>query len=172
MNMLIDIILVIAFAYFVYKYSKSGLLVAVLGIGKPFASLMFALLLGKPMSDLAFSLLSGNVNVPILPLRIISSLFSYSTIFVVSFAVISIAINIISDIKIPVISQIDRSLGALFGLFVWISFASMIASCAFSALAAFHGLIGNAEIMNIYNDSIIFKTVYNLNFFGFVKKLI
>ena len=170
--MLIDIILVIVLAYCVIRYSKEGLLISVLGIGKPLASLLIALTLGKPISFVVFGALIERSSTNVLLLRIIASILSYTLIFVISFASISIIISIISNIKIPVISKIDRSLGAVFGLLIGLAFASVISTCVFSAISTYEALISGSEIMNIYNDSTVFKIVYNLKFFDFIKELI
>ncbi len=172
MNVLIDIILVILLAYFIIRFSKSGFLISLLGLGKPLASIMIAFTLCQPMSEVVFGILVKQISINALILRIISSVFSYAFIFVISFLLISIIINIVSKIKIPVISKIDRSLGALFGFLIGFAFASMISNCTFSVISTYEALIGESEIMNIYNDSLIFKIVYNLKFFDFIKELI
>ena len=172
MNVLIDIILISVFIYFVIKYFKAGLLVTLLSIWKPFASLLLALMLGNTFSGLIFRFLDNGVSLSEWVSRIISLIIAYSFVFVVSYVMISIIISLIADVKMPVISQIDRSLGAVLGIFVGLALVSVISTGAFSVLSALYGAFGNDQIMAVYNDSIVFKNVYNLRFLDFIKELI
>ena len=170
MNVLIDIILVSAFAYFVVKYFKAGLFLSVLGLGKPFASFLVAAAFGENLSKFVLRFMTEKVGESEI-CGMISSVISYAFLFIVSYIIISITVNLLSSVKIPVISQIDRSLGALFGVFIGLIVSSLISVGVYSALSACHEFIGNPCIMEIYNDSVVFKNVYNLRFLYLIKEL-
>ena len=104
--------------------------------------------------------------------EIISLIFAYAFVFVVTYVMVSIIINLLANIKIPFVSQIDKSLGAILGIFVGLALISVISTGVFSALTALYGAIGNVGIMDVYNDSVVFRNVYNLGFLDFIKELI
>ena len=172
MNVLIDIILVFAFAYCVLRYSKVGLLTSVLRFSKPTLALLLSVSLGGIASDLIYGFLAVESGGKTYLLAIMSSILGHISVFAISFILISMIIDLISSVKIPIISKIDRVLGAFLGIFVGFVIASAISTGAFSVLSALHNTVGDSVLMNVYHDSFVFKNVYNLRFFEFIKELI
>ena len=172
MNVLVDIILVFAFAYFVFKYSKLGLIISVLRFGKPIAALLIALSIGSIFANIIFGILSLQIGVETRLVMIISPFLGHVSVFVISLILITMLVNIISSVKIPIISKIDKVLGAILGVFIGFVVISALSTGVFSFLNLMHNFVGDSAVMQIYHDSFVFKNVYNLRFFEFIKELI
>ena len=104
--------------------------------------------------------------------RTASSIIAYVVIFIVAFIVLSIVIKGLSKIKIPVVTKLDKILGVVFGLVLGALTVAFISTATYSILELVAAMKGNEEVMKIYSDSYVFKFIYDLRIFEFIRKLI
>ncbi|MBE6684531.1 MAG: hypothetical protein E7592_02625 [Ruminococcaceae bacterium] len=116
----------------------------------------------KEMSDV----ISGPIS------RTLSAIIAYVVIFVVAYIVLSIVIKGFSKIKIPIITKIDKLLGITLGLVLGVFGVAFISTAIYSILEFISAIKNSEEIMKIYSDSHVFKFIYDLRIFEFIRKLI
>lgn len=102
----------------------------------------------------------------------ISSIIAYIFVFLVVLLLLTIIAKILSKIKIPIITGIDKFIGLCLGVVLGVCSVSMIATTVYGILEFFAALNHNPEIMNIYNDSYVFKFVYEIKIFEFIREII
>lgn len=102
----------------------------------------------------------------------VSAMIAYVTIFIITLIVITLLIKALRGIKIPVLTGIDRLLGLCLGLIIGLLGASLVSTVVYTGLEFFIAVDQNAEIMNVYNDSFVFKYIYELRIFEFIRNLI
>lgn len=171
MNMLVDAIFVVIFVYFAIKFYKIGIFGTILGVGRLLLSFVTSFLLGKYVYEyIVFGIMSEWVGRPVA--QILGTVVSYVLVFIVAFAVSSIVIVSVKKLETPLISRIDRSIGLIFGLSLGLCITSVISTTLYSALDLISSISGSADVLRVYNDSAVFKFVYDLNFLNFVRNLI
>lgn len=116
----------------------------------------------REMSDI----ISGPIS------RTLSAIIAYVVIFVVAYIVLSIVIKGLSKIKIPIITRVDKILGVTLGLALGILGVAFISTALYSILEFISAIKNSEEIMKIYSDSYVFKFIYDLRIFEFIRKLI
>ena len=116
----------------------------------------------REMSDV----ISGPIS------RTLSAIIAYVLIFVVAYIVLSIVIKGFSKIKIPIITKIDKLLGITLGLALGVLGVAFISTAIYSILEFISAIKNSEEIMKIYSDSHVFKFIYDLRIFEFIRKLI
>ena len=104
--------------------------------------------------------------------RTASSIIAYIVIFIAAFIILSIVIKGLSKIKIPVVTKLDKILGVVLGLVLGVLTVAFISTATYSILELVAAMKGNEEIMKIYSDSYVFKFIYDLRIFEFIRKLI
>ena len=104
--------------------------------------------------------------------RTASSIIAYIVIFIAAFIVLSIVIKGLSKIKIPVVTKLDKILGVVLGLVLGVLTVAFISTATYSILELVAAMKGNEEVMKIYSDSYVFKFIYDLRIFEFIRKLI
>ena len=104
--------------------------------------------------------------------RTISAILAYVVIFVVAYIALSIVVKGFSKIRIPLITKIDKLLGVTLGLVLGILCVAFISTALYSILEFISAIKGSEEIMKIYSDSHVFKFIYDLRIFEFIRKLI
>lgn len=104
--------------------------------------------------------------------NMISAIIAYVLIFVVVFVVLTIVFKGLEKIKIPVLTGVDKILGLVFGLALGVFSASLLATAVYSVLEFISAVNESETVMNIYNDSYVFKFIYNLKIFEFVRNLL
>lgn len=104
--------------------------------------------------------------------RTASAIIAYVVIFIVAFIILSILIKGLSKIKIPVVTRVDKILGVVLGLVLGVLSVAFISTATYSMLELICAVKGNGEIMKIYSDSHVFKFIYDLRIFEFIRKLI
>ena len=102
----------------------------------------------------------------------VSGILGYILVFLVVFIALTIVIALLRNIKIPVISTLDKWLGLALGVILGLFSTSLLATVVYTALEVAATLTGDVGIMDFYNDSYVFKFVYNLRFFEFVRNLL
>lgn len=101
-----------------------------------------------------------------------SAIVAYLAVFLIAFVVLSIVVMGLKKIKIPILTGIDKTLGLILGLVLGLFSASLIATAVYSGLQFLSAMNGNGNIMNVYSDSYVFKFVYDLRIFEFIRNLI
>lgn len=93
---------------------------------------------------------------------VISTVLGYVLFFILAFVALTIAIWLVSRItKLPILKQCDKLLGLLLGL--------LSALCVVTLLSTiFYGIIYATGNMAAYEDSILFKFLYDLHIFRFI----
>ena len=114
--------------------------------------------------------MADNISRPLA--ETVSGILGYVLVFLVVFIALTIVIALLRNIKIPVISTLDKWLGLALGLILGLFSASMLATVFYTALEVAAALTGDVGIMDFYNDSFVFKFIYNLKFFEFVRNLL
>lgn len=102
----------------------------------------------------------------------ISAIIAYVAIFVVSLAILSVVVMLLAKIKLPILTGLDKTLGLLLGLVLGLMNVALISTVVYSGLEFFAAMNENSEIMNVYYDSFVFKFVYDLKIFEFIRNLI
>ena len=171
MNMLVDAIFVVIFLYFAIKFYKIGIFGTVLGIGRLLLSFVASFLLGEYLSRyVVLKIMNEWAGEPIA--SILSIVISYALVFMAAFAISSIVIVSVKRLETPLVFRIDRSLGLIFGLALGLCVTSLISTALYSALEVISSVSRSSGALNVYNDSSIFKFVFNLDFLNFVRDLI
>lgn len=101
-----------------------------------------------------------------------SAIVAYVLIFVIVYVVLSIVIKGLKKIKIPILSSFDKTLGLILGLTLGMLNVSMIATAVYSALEFIAAMNSDPAVMSIYNNSIVFKFIYNMRFFEFIRNIL
>jgi hypothetical protein len=102
----------------------------------------------------------------------ISSILAAIIVFLVTYVAVTIAIFFLKHVKIPIITSFDRLLGLGLGVVVGVLGVSLASTAIYSLLEYFALSRNDPEIMNVYNNSWVFKFVCDLRIFEFIRKLI
>ena len=102
----------------------------------------------------------------------ISAIFAYSAVFLIALVVLSILRISLKNIKIPIVSTVDKLLGIGLGLVLGMLSASMVATVGHSILEFACAVSGNYSLMNCYYNSFVFKFVNEIRIFSFIRSLI
>ncbi len=102
----------------------------------------------------------------------VSAILGYLLVFIVVFIALTIVIACLKKIKIPVLTSFDKWLGLGLGIVLGLFGASLLSTVFYTALEVASALTGDGNIMDFYNDSFIFKLIYNLKIFEFVRNLL
>ena len=171
MNMLIDAVLVIIFLYLTVKFYKIGILGAFFGTARLCLSLAASYLLGGTVSTLILSGISQSREYTVAE-SAISLIASYILVFAVVFLLMTVVTTATRRAEPRFIYKIDRFLGALLGIMLGLCATSVISSLLYSGIEVAYDLCRIDAIMSIYNDSVVFKTVFELSIFDYVRNLI
>ncbi len=104
--------------------------------------------------------------------NMISAIIAYISIFLVVFIVLTIVLFFVKKIEIPVFKTLDKVLGLVLGLALGIFSASLIATTAYSILEFVSAMNTDSTVMNVYSGSYVFKFIYDLKIFEFIRNLI
>lgn len=102
----------------------------------------------------------------------VSAILGYILVFVVVFFALTVVIACLKKIKIPVLTSFDKWLGLGLGILLGLFGASLLSTVFYTALEVAAALTGDGNIMDFYNDSFVFKLIYNLKVFEFVRNLL
>ncbi len=170
MSIVLDIIILAILVLCAMRHFKLGLLCSVFNAGKLILAIVLASLLTKPVGSLIQPLLSGSAS------ESVSGMFSGIIAFILVFLAViiasSIAILLISKIKIPILTKFDKLLGLVLGICIGIFTVSLISTAAYSIIEFISNIKQDPEIMNVYHDSYLFKFVYDLKIFEFIREII
>ena len=121
-------------------------------------------------SDAVLWDMSRAIAAPIV--RSVSAIVAYLSVFVVFYVGATVAVILIKHIRIPIITKIDKCLGLVLGFVFGLLISSLISTAVYSFAELSAAVSGDGEIMKVYNDSIVFKFIYDLRIFEFIRKLI
>ncbi len=176
MNWLIDIILLAVIGFTAFRHFRFGLMFTVYNIGRfilsVLAAVIFGKLFGRILADgfLGDRLRAGGHS-DVFADRF-CAVISYLVIFIVATVILSFVVKILCKIEIPILHELNKVLGLILGLLLGLLSASMIATILYSFFEMYASFSGEEGIMSVYYDSYIFRFVYNLKIFGFIRSLL
>ena len=88
------------------------------------------------------------------------------------FVAITVVIACLKRIKVPVLTSFDKWLGLGLGVLLGVFAASLLSTVLYTALEVAAALTGDGRILDFYNDSFVFKFIYDLKIFEFVRNLL
>ncbi len=162
MSVFFDIILVAIFLLTVIRHARLGLACSVLSAGKIILALIAAIALCYPVASLFYAL-----GMP----EAISGIAAFIAIMLVTFLLSGLLIKLLSMIKIPVITRIDKLLGAVLGIILGAILVSMASTAIYTVIELMASLNAESDAMSIYEGSYVFKFIYDLNLFEFLRNL-
>ena len=171
MAIIVDIVFVALFVLSLFRHYRLGLACSVLSAGKFVFSLLVAAVLRRPVASLIFLALEGSSlssNVA----GIVSGVLAFIMVFVAVFVSAGLIIRMLSKIKIPIITRVDKLLGLLLGLVIGILSVSALATVLYSVLEIVSFIDPDGAALAVYNDSYVFRFVYGLRIFEFIRNLI
>ena len=171
MNMLVDAVLVIIFLYFTFKFYKIGILGAFFGTMRMCISLAASYLLGGSVSRLILTGITKSREYSKAEL-VLSLITAYILVFAIVFLLMTVVISSTRRAEPRFIYKIDRFLGALLGIMLGLCATSVISSLLYSGIEVAYTILLIDPIKSIYNDSVVFKTVFELSIFDYVRNLI
>ncbi len=162
MSIIVDLILGTILVWTIIKHWRLGLACSILNTGRFFLSVIVAVLLCYPVASIMYSLgVSGAL----------SGIISFVFLFVVTLLLSGLLVKLLSKIKIPIITKVDKFLGLLLGIVLGMIFISITATIIYTVIEVMSSVGNNGEVMMVYNDSYVFKFVYNLKIFEFIRNL-
>ncbi len=171
MAVIIDVIFVVIFVFSVIRHYSLGLTCSILGAGKLLFSLLVAAILRRPLASLlmiAFdgSALSGRGA------EVMSGVIAFITVFLTVFILSGFIIRMLSRIRIPLITRIDKLLGLVLGAVIGILSVSALATVLYSVIEIITFIDAESTALAIYYDSYVFRSVYELRIFEFIRNMI
>lgn len=162
MAIVFDIILLAIFVITVIRHFSLGLACSVLDAGRLLASFLVAVLLCYPIGAIFYSL-----GVP----SAFSGIIAFIIIFVAALILSKLLIKLLSKIKIPIITKVDKILGLLLGVVLGAIFVSFASTAIYTVIELISSVNADSEIMAVYEDSYVFKFIYDLKLFDFIRNL-
>lgn len=154
MSIFVDIALIAIIIWKTVRGYMKGLTGIVLGFASLIISFISALLLGPAIAD-------GSAGI-----------IMYVVVFAVTYIICTVVTHLLTKIKIPVAHTIDKILGTVLGLVVGVIMVAIVAVMIYGILFVLDMATGNEMFMDIYNNSTVFKFIYEFNIFGFVKDML
>ena len=171
MSIAIDIIITAVFLFFTVRFAILGLACSLLSSCKFLFSIICASLLASPVAMLMGVMLEGTAMAEV-AVSSLSGVVGFVVSFLVIFLLSGLIIRLLSKIKIPVITKVDKLLGLVLGLIVGLLTVSAIATAVY-AVAEVVAVVGlDPAALDVYEDSYVFKFVYDLKIFDFIRNLI
>ncbi len=102
----------------------------------------------------------------------VSAIIAYVAVFVVTFLVLLLVFFLLEKIDIPLLTGIDKILGLILGMVLGLLSTSLITTALYSGIELIAAMNSDSEIMSLFNDSYVFKFIYNLKIFDFIRQLI
>lgn len=183
MHWFIDFVLLAVLLTYTFRHFKFGLMHTVFSIAKFLVSLVLAVIfggyvgvllkdgcIGRAVAESIYAKLGDLISAAVF--NTVCSVLGYVIVFVASYLVLSITVSGLQKIKIPILSGVDKTFGLLLGIVLGLFNASLIATAVYCALEYYAAINSDPVVMSIYTDSCVFRFVYNLNFFDFVRNMI
>ena len=144
------------------KHARLGLACSILDAGRLFFSIIAALMLCYPVGLILYDLGMSEA---------ISGIAAFIVVFILALLLSKLFVKLLSKIKIPIVTKVDKFLGAILGCILGILFVSILSTTVYTILEMISLLSNDAEIMNVYDNSHIFKYIYDLKIFEFIRNL-
>ncbi len=162
MAIIIDVVLVVLFLFNVVRHSRLGLVCSVLSAGRFIFSILLALILCYPVGIL--------VNAAGVP-DALAGIAAFIAVFILAMLLSKLIVNLLSKIKIPLITKVDKFLGFILGVIIGALTVSILSTAIYSVLDLITTVNAESNAMNIYSDSYVFKFIYDIKIFEFVRNL-
>ncbi len=162
MAIIIDIILAGLFLLTVIRHARLGLVCSVLSAGRFIFSVVAALVLCYPVGALA-----NAAGVP----DALSGIAAFVVVFIFAMLLSKLLVNLLSKVRIPLITKVDKLLGFLLGVILGAVIISISATTVYTVIELIAKVNSESDAMSIYTDSYVFKFVYDLKLFEFVRNL-
>ncbi len=162
MAIFFDVLLVALLVFSCVRHFRLGLACSVLSAGRLVFSLIIASLLCRPVGMLIF-----NLGVP----EFFSGIVAFVLLFVAVMIASSFIIGLLSKIKIPIITKFDKLLGLVLGIILGMLTVSVISTALYSVLELLVLFDAESTAMSVYEESYVFKFIYDLKLFDFIRNL-
>ncbi len=160
MAIVIDILFITLFVFCVVRHLRLGFACSVLNAGKLIISLLSASFFCRSVALVLYELgVSESLSV----------ITAFVLIFFVTLFSVGIIIKLISKIEVPIITRIDKFLGAILGAMLGMLSVLISATILYTLLELVSSLTPVA--MSVYDNSYVFKFVYDLNIFEFIRNI-
>ena len=171
MSIVFDLAIIAVIAVCAVRHYKLGLFCSVLNVGKFIAAAILAGILRIPLSALALALIYGDGEVGAVQ-SALAGMIAYVIVFAAVIAVSGFIIKRLSQIDIPIITRFDKLLGLVLGVIIGAALASLVSTAAFTVVEFLSKALNDPEIMNVYNDSFVFKFFSDISLFEFIRNKI
>ena len=171
MAIVVDLIFAAILIFSIIRHYRLGLACSVLSAGKFLFSLLLAAILRRPVATLIASFFE-NADMSYATVEILAGVLSFVIIFITVFILSGLIIRMLSKIKIPIITKVDKLLGLVLGLVIGILSLSAIATVLYSILEVSVFIDSSSNALDLYYDSYVFRSVYELHIFEFIRSLI
>ena len=183
MHWFVDFILLAVLLTYSFRHFHYGLMHTVFSVAKFLVSLVLAVIfggyvglslkdgyIGRELAESVYAKLGDLISATVVDT--VCSVIGYVVVFLLSYLVLSIAVSGLQKIKIPILSGVDKTFGLLLGIVLGIFNASLVATAIYCALEYYAAINSDPTVMCIYTDSCVFRFIYNLKFFDFIRNLI
>lgn len=169
MAILFDILLLGLFLFITIRHWRLGFVCSVLSAGKLLFSLIVSALLCKPVAILISDAADGT---SVLSGGVASGIIAFVLLFAVSFVCASLIIRLISNVKIPLVTNVDKLIGLAVGLVLGTLTVAALATVTYSVLEIITLVSPESTALDVYYDSYVFRFVYDIGIFEFIRNLI
>ena len=171
MAIIIDAALVALFVFSIIRHYRLGLACSVLSAGKLLFSLLAAALLARPVAMLLMHLLCES-SLSAQGTQVLSGVLAFILVFLTVFILSGFIIKMISKIKIPILTKLDKLLGLVLGAVIGILSVSAIATVIYSVIEIITFIDKDSTALAVFYESYVFRSVYELHIFEFIRNLI
>jgi len=162
MSIFFDVVLLAILLFTVVRHAKLGLACSILNAGRIFLSLIAAAVLSYPFASIFYG-----IGIPVA----LSGIVAFLTVFFAVLLLSKFLIKLLSKIKIPVVTKVDKFLGFILGILLGLIYISILSTSAFTVLEIIASAQSDGDVMSVYNDSYVFKFIYDLKIFEFIRNL-
>ena len=156
MKVAIDIFLLAIIILFPMIYYKKGLVGSILGFGRFVLSLIGAVIFGKILKAAGSDSVFGGA---------IAS-------FLLIYVILTVVIFCMKHIDIPFLTKFDKLLGLVMGMGLGLFIVCLLSTVLYSVLDLLSVAKNDPQIMEIYNNSWVFKLIYDLGMLEYIRNLI
>lgn len=160
MAIFFDVLLVALLLFTIIRHAVLGLTCSILMAGRFFASLILAGVLCYPVAALLHFL-----GIP----SALSGILAFIAIFICAMLLSKMLISLLSKIKIPLVTKIDKTLGLVLGIVLGLILTSLLATVIYTVLEVSAVVGGQPDAMAPFNNSYVFRFIYNLRIFEFIR---
>ena len=161
MAIFIDILLITVFLFCIIKHARLGLACSVLLATRLVGSLMVAGLIYYPIARLLHAIGLAEA---------VSGTVAFISVFIASMMLSKLLIELISKIRIPIVTKVDKFLGLLLGILLGFIVTSLISTVIYTFIDL-SSRTSDGSAVSAYYDSYIFKFIYELKIFEFIRNL-